>query len=112
MLFRSSIGLAMVRSVSKPSPVPRIVTSPKSSARPRKIDLDALDLVHVHLVGLPPDEALLVDDSPVGDRDLSDPPPQPLLEQENDRNECEGVCHIPPDPREEPGFAKPVSDHR
>ena len=28
MLFRSSIGLAMVRSVSKPSPVPRIVTVP------------------------------------------------------------------------------------
>src|SRR5271166_4478621 len=28
MLFRSAIGLAMVRSVSKPSPVPRIVTVP------------------------------------------------------------------------------------
>ena len=25
------------------------------------IDLDALDLVHVHLVGLPPDETFLVD---------------------------------------------------
>ena len=35
MLFRSFIGPAMVRSASKPSPVPRICTVPKSNMRPR-----------------------------------------------------------------------------
>ena len=55
-------------------------------------DLDAFDLVHIHLVGLAPDEAFLVDDPPVGDGDLGDPPLEPLLDQENDRNEREGVC--------------------
>ena len=64
------------------------------------IDLDALDLVHVHLVGLPPDKTFLVDDPPVGDCDLGDPPPEPLLDQENDRNEREGVCRIPPNSRQ------------
>jgi len=76
------------------------------------IDLDALDLVHVHLVGLPPDEACFVDDSPVGDGDLGDPPLEPLLDQENDRNEREGVCRILPKTRQEPRFAELVCTQR
>ena len=35
MLFRSLIGVAMVCNVSRPSPVPRIFTVPKSNMRPR-----------------------------------------------------------------------------
>jgi hypothetical protein len=35
-----------------------------------------------------------------------------LLDQENDRNERESVCRIPPNSRQEPRFAEPVSDHR
>src|SRR5262245_52141222 len=78
----------------------------------RLIDSDALNLVHVHLVGLPPTETFLVDDPPAGDCDLSDPPLEPLLDQENDRNKREGVCCIPPNSRQEARFAEPVSDHR
>jgi hypothetical protein len=69
------------------------------------IDLYALHLVHVHLVGLPPDETFLVDDPSVGDCDLGDPPLEPLLNQQNDRNEREGVCRIPPNSRQVPRFA-------
>jgi len=58
------------------------------------IDLHALDLVHVHLIGPPPDETFLVDDAPVGDRDLGDPPPEPFLDQENGRNERERTSRI------------------
>ncbi len=56
------------------------------------IDLNVLDLIHVHLVRLPPDETVLVDDPTVSDRDFSDPPVEPLLNQENDRGESEGVA--------------------
>jgi hypothetical protein len=76
------------------------------------IDLDALDLVHVHFVSLPPDETFLVDDPSVGDCDLRDPPLEPALDQENDRNESEGVCCKPPNSWQEPRFAEPVSDYR
>ena len=58
----------------------------------RLIDLDALDLVHVHFVGLPLDQTGLVDDPPVGDCDLGDSPLDPLLDQEDCRNERESVC--------------------
>jgi hypothetical protein len=33
----------------------------------------------------------------------------PFLDQENDRNEREGVCRIAPQSRQEPRFAEPVS---
>jgi hypothetical protein len=75
------------------------------------IDLDALDFVHVHLVGLPSNKTFFVDDPPVGDRDLGDPPLEPLLDQENDRNNRKGLCCIPPDSRQEPRVAEPVNDH-
>jgi hypothetical protein len=75
------------------------------------IDLNALDLIHVHLVRLPPDETVLVDDPTVSDRDFSDPPVEPLLDQENDRGESEGVRSKPPNSREEPRFAEPLGDH-
>src|SRR6185295_7676469 len=65
-----------------------------------------------HLVSLPPDKTFLVDDPPVGDCDLGDPPLEPLLDQENDRNEREGVRRIPPKSRQEPRIAEPKSDHR
>src|SRR6185295_12243870 len=48
----------------------------------------------------------------VGDCDLGDPPLEPLLDQENDRNEREGVRRIPPKSRQEPRIAEPKSDHR
>jgi hypothetical protein len=58
------------------------------------IDPHALDLVHVHLVGPPPDETFLVDNVPVGDRDLGDPPREPFPDQENGRNERERTSGI------------------
>jgi len=76
------------------------------------IDLDALDLVHVHLVGLPPDETFLVDDPPVGDCDLGETRTKPILEQEDDRNEREGVCCVQTNYRQEKRLAETVRDNR
>ena len=70
-------------------------------------NLDALDLVHVHLVALPLDETRLVDDPPVGDCDLGDPRAEPLLDQKDRRNERERVSRIPPKSRNEPRIAEP-----
>src|SRR5206468_9257459 len=37
---------------------------------------------------------------------------EPLLDQEKDRNECEGVCGIPPKSRQHLRLAQPESDPR
>src|SRR5215468_8565242 len=39
------------------------------AAEHRLVDVDALDLVHVHLDGFAANEALFVDDATIGDRD-------------------------------------------
>ncbi len=54
-------------------------------------DLDALHFVHVHFVALQPDQTSLIDDTPVGDCDLSDPPLVQFLDQKSDRNERERI---------------------
>src|SRR5690242_9306710 len=52
----------------------------ENAAEDRLIDIDALDLVHVHFDRVAADEAGLVDDAAVGHVDLSRPPPEPGAE--------------------------------
>src|SRR5471030_1877921 len=51
-------------------------------------DIDRLDLVHVHLDRIAPQEATLVDDAMVGDRELGDPADEPGV-QESERRHYE-----------------------
>ena len=46
-------------------------------AEDRLVDIHRGDLVHVHLLGVPVDEAALIDDAPIGHRDLGDPADEP-----------------------------------
>ncbi len=52
------------------------------------VDLHALDLVHVHLVGPALDESGLVDDAQVGDRDLRRPPAVPFADQQKQADDA------------------------
>src|SRR5262249_47746642 len=50
----------------------------------RLLDVDALDLVHLHFDRAAADEAALVNDTPIGHRDLGDEP----LEPGRDQHQC------------------------
>ena len=54
----------------------------EKTAEQRLVDVDALDLVHVHLGGVAPDEAALQDDAAVGDGDLGGPALEPCPDEE------------------------------
>ena len=53
----------------------------ENAAKHRLVDVHGLDLVHVHLFGLAPDEAALGDDTLVGHRELGDPADEPGVER-------------------------------
>src|SRR5262245_14772611 len=61
----------------------------------RLVDVDTLDLVHVHLDGFAADEALLVDDAAVGDGDLGGPAPEPGDQQCGDPGRHHGERQEP-----------------
>ena len=62
---------------SPPVPMTCTRTVVEDPAQDRLVDIHRCDLVHVHLDGVPGDEASLVDHAPIGDRDLGGPADEP-----------------------------------
>src|SRR5262249_8832837 len=69
----------------------------EDAAEDRLIDVDAFDLVEMHLDGASANEAALVDDAPVGHRDLGGPAAKPGPEQPGGRHQQQGGGDPVPD---------------
>src|SRR5690348_2575068 len=87
----------------------------EDAAEDRLVDVDALDLVEMHLDGAPADEAALVDDAAVGHRNLGCPAAEPGDEQQYGRaGEYEGRQPVPypPGADRQPRVAEPEDQRR